>query len=344
MKKFLALFVYLLLFISVTQGQRMLSNLDAPTSAYKLVLFDDFKYEDVNRLLHAPDSKWHSGHNYQTVYNNGSEMSPAFIKYTWNWPVGTLYDSICKNVSPFQAYCYSEDDISLLHDRSEAEDKVLALNYTYYKNPIVPASEIKFNKTSGLLELNDSVGYGVYEIKCKLPRQDGLQAAFWVWGYGREIDVFETYFIQDSNNGQGDRKYFSTIQPNSSTHYRWKKNPADEYHIYQLAWTPTTISWFVDGYEVRTDNRNVKGGLNLVLSAHYMWSCAAPGVTGSNNYCQPKECQSPNDPLLIDYIKIYKPKNEAILPSGQWPNYITKRNRLNFKSAVKKPVRRLPQS
>ena len=315
----------LLLALLTASAQGLLTNLDASSSSYELFFLDEFNtYATAFDMLHGANATWHSGHTWMSA---GSPMQR--IKYGWGFRSGISYDSICADIHPNKAFCYAEDDIVLQNDPTEPGDKVLALNYTYHQTPITPtgaAPEVRFNKTSGLIELNDPTEYGIYEIRCKVPSLDGLQAAFWIWGGQGEIDGFETIYV----NHRRIRDFFNTIQPNLTTAYEWITDPSQQYHTYQLAWTPIRISWFIDGREVRTDTRKlIAGKLNFVLSAHYMWSCAGP--KGANDYCQTRYCKQPNDPFLIDYVKIYKPKPGSVSASNEWPAYQTMQGWTDFR-------------
>lgn len=111
-------------------------------------------------------------------------------------------------------------------------------------------------------------GYGLYEIKCKIPRGKGFWPAFWVYGEpgGRynELDVFEFW------NEKGFLKPFapkklSRVQ-NMTVHFDGGmskekvkgQDVSDEFHTYTLVWDDCKILWYFDG-ELRRVHHRYKG-------------------------------------------------------------------------------------
>lgn len=121
---------------------------------------------------------------------------------------------------------------------------------------------------TGMIESIDPVGYGYYEIECKMPIHKGAYSAFWFWGnlgnkYG-EIDVFEhcqglcdtdlatetlsgIWYNPDSTNLSGTgvpiahrygdcRNYLSTNAPT-----------LEAYHTFGCLWLPEKVAFYIDG-------------------------------------------------------------------------------------------------
>ncbi len=170
--------------------------------------------------------------------------------------------------------------------------------------------------------------YGIFEIRCKVsPTQSGL-SAFWLAGKGYEIDVFETW--RDWNRS---RKFFSSTHGTAangktvcSTFYDWLfADPADEFHTYTVAWTTERLTFFVDGHEYRTDlardhsypndpGNCISEKLGIIASVH-------PHCYDANN---PKT-DGRMDPMVIDYIRVYRPKNypRPVPAAYQFPPFKT---------------------
>ena len=116
-------------------------------------------------------------------------------------------------------------------------------------------------KTDGL----KSFTYGKMEARIKLPLGQGLWPAFWMlgsnigtvgWPKCGEIDIMEqinadsrTYgSVHWDNNGQADYGQNTTMTANA-------------YHVYSVEWTPTAITWKLDGATYNTFNiANGAGG------------------------------------------------------------------------------------
>ncbi|MCC3157677.1 family 16 glycosylhydrolase [Hymenobacter sp. 15J16-1T3B] len=310
---------------------------------YRLVFSDDFRYPSVDSMLSPHLKKWAHGYAWGNAHTDTTERC----------------DNRNKN------YAYLREDIRLVPNPADAADQCLALDFNYHAEPlrnVVSAngtvSPGPFYKTTGLVRAlyradslcaDEGFQYGIFEIRARMPSVQGLQAAFWLWAgagdaCGRqpagwlgtdswEIDVFETYTLDD-----GVRKFFGTLHPNPFRQHKGTQGfyefqrpsvPADDFHLYTLVWTPNLLEWYFDG-KLYKRVRNRRGSpanpggipqteLNLLLSSHYIWDCL------KNNHCDTladgspnnRPCTSPQDPFLIDYVRIYKP---VVPPAGgAWP-------------------------
>jgi beta-glucanase (GH16 family) len=104
--------------------------------------------------------------------------------------------------------------------------------------------------TSARLQTNFAGGfyqeYGLIEARIKVPDYPGIWPAFWLYSSRprAEIDVIET---------NGKRPYLVegfAHAPNVNFHSAFKKlsHPlAAGFHTYAISWTPTSITWLVDG-------------------------------------------------------------------------------------------------
>ncbi len=155
--------------------------------------------------------------------------------------------------------------------------------------------------------------FGRFEIRCKLPRQQGWWVAFWMMQGkvsrvgdggvdGVEVDIMEAWGWTDQVNhafhwdGYGD-DHKSTGEHSTVSGIR------DGYHTYTLDWYPDEYIFYVDGEETW---RNVEPGV-----------CQYPGyikVTGEistndwaiNNWwaMDPADATYP-DSFLVDYVRVY---------------------------------------
>lgn len=123
---------------------------------------------------------------------------------------------------------------------------------------------------SGMIETINPVGFGYYEMECKMPVHDGASSSFWFWscegGTYNEIDVFEhskalcfnnidrgtlsgiwynpdsTNYSHDPISGYGAHRHHSTFYalPNTST-------TLESYHRFGCLWLPEKVEFYVDG-------------------------------------------------------------------------------------------------
>ncbi|MCD4679230.1 MAG: family 16 glycosylhydrolase [Bacteroidales bacterium] len=99
--------------------------------------------------------------------------------------------------------------------------------------------------SSGIIYSISSFLFGIFEAEIKIPNGTGFHPAFWLYGYGGEIDVFE--FNDDETKPE-----FSTHRWPQSVHHRctYTYNGVDysaDYHTYSVYWDPYFIACFIDG-------------------------------------------------------------------------------------------------
>jgi hypothetical protein len=236
---------------------------------------------------------------------------PTDLKPNWYTPVadpnnvrlanGYIYFETQKLVSPItvngNTYLYSVGDIQSL-----AND--------------VPACDLY--STSGYL-------YGMYEIRCKLPKKAGQYTAFWMHGKGwpPEIDVFE-------HNARFHDYFFSTAHYGTNADpqewgdsYYYPFDLTDDFHTWTLVWTPAKLIWFFDGQELKTDAIpvHVPGATasNMVERCKYMKMIIQTGA-GLNH---PDRAETTFDPFIVDYIRVYKPSGNPLYTGDVSPDFDT---------------------
>jgi beta-glucanase (GH16 family) len=109
--------------------------------------------------------------------------------------------------------------------------------------------------SSALLETQDRFEqqYGVFSAYIKIPAERGLWPAFWMagadsdsqpWPDGGEIDVIEV-----SNQKPGLVEGFAhSPQLNRGFYLQLPTSLSASYHEYSVEWTPTEITWLIDGH------------------------------------------------------------------------------------------------
>ncbi len=116
----------------------------------------------------------------------------------------------------------------------------------YSTNPWTYTTKI-FDYSSAEIDSKYKFGYGMYEIRCKIPKGKGFWPAFWMYGenvngVNNEIDVFEFW-----DN--------STSDHNMTVHYNGQMCLTDyngpdysqAFHTFTVIWDNYKIEWYVDG-------------------------------------------------------------------------------------------------
>ena len=146
----------------------------------------------------------------------------------------------------------------------------------------------------------DGFTYGLFEIRCRQPRDVGSFPAFWLYGTADEIDIFEATATQFSNNAivrAGGFWRAGKEISESRACYFYNTNPRHDlhsaFHTYGLAWQPGELIFYFDGHPIRRETQNTPLGCPMALIANLaVWNWAAPET----------------DTLAIDYIRVYRPR------------------------------------
>ena len=188
---------------------------------------------------------------------------------------------------------------------------------------------------SGMLESADSLGYGYYEIKCKMPIQSGSHDAFWFWSnYGKyeEIGVFEhSAYYCDGDTAKGiisgiyynpdSTNYYDVIDPitndvlahgvyhyaSFSYHTSTISPTLDQYHTYGCLWLPERVAWYFDGilYNEETDPSHIPQHPMWMKINHFEDKAAFTVVEEDTIWWQG------TDEMTIDYVKHYRLKTDC---------------------------------
>jgi beta-glucanase (GH16 family) len=160
--------------------------------------------------------------------------------------------------------------------------------------------------------------YGRFEARLKLPRGRGLWPAFWLLSDGSrqtaaarggEIDVMENVgsepgTVHGSLHGPG---YSADRGLTSPFTLRDKTALADDFHVFAVDWTPTAITWLVDGRSYsRKTPADVRGHewvfdqpffliLNLAVGGDWPGPPAATTTFPQS--------------MIVDYVRVYAAGN-----------------------------------
>lgn len=185
--------------------------------------------------------------------------------------------------------------------------------------------------------------YGYYEIRCKMPKGEGLHAAFWTYkeqfSYNTtaksatEIDIFENAFRRvDQKNeavnstyqitihaGDGNGNHLMHSSPKITTLEKDGTDMYNTFHTYGLEWTQTEYIFYYDGIEVERfdfSNGPIDGfdgtceePMFLFVSTHVGTRILDDGSIdpewNGNAFNNPPGT-FPTD-FVVDYVRVYAP-------------------------------------
>ncbi|HTB23205.1 MAG TPA: family 16 glycosylhydrolase [bacterium] len=187
-------------------------------------------------------------------------------------------------------------------------------------------------KSQGLFDQ----AYGMIEASIELPagttEGSGLWPAFWMlgsnintatWPLCGEIDIMENIGQYDTNTQNGGHIH-GPVEPGGGdynggdgvgTTYTLPAGQAmnTAFHLYAVSWTPTSITYYVDGVAYQTlTAANLPGGGEWVFNHPFfiIMNLALGGPVGGAVTCSfPQQ-------MLVDYVRVYKLTDNGTSPYG----------------------------
>jgi beta-glucanase (GH16 family) len=223
-----------------------------------------------------------AGTNYQLVFQDnfpGTSVNPA----NWN-QVGPWGHPVASNWSNF-SYPSEHGDFSA----------VSVSNGTVS----ITAKNTGGNWTGGILSTNGlhQWQYGYFQVTAKLPAGQGYWPGIWLYGSDSsndELDMLESV-------GGGNTAY-QTVHDASGSEagQAVTNNPTftTSFHTYGMLWTPTSITFFIDGVKTGTVNANINEPMYLMLDI----DLAGPGQWGG----PPDSSTPPSAALTVSNVQVYQ--------------------------------------
>lgn len=258
----------------------------------------------------------HSTHEFQGYH--------AFQKSNAVFGPDNTMNLVGEFISPKQMHC---DTNYMNYNTSYAPCDTCYLSAPWYKYchecDTFPEQHPDVHYYSGMIETIDPVGFGYYEIECKMPVHPGAYSAFWFYstlgGTYNEIDVFEhskglshydflrefvsgiwynslgPNYYPDANNGEAIRyASYHHLLPSTST--------VEDYHKYGCLWLPEKVEFYVDGNIVNEcDNPEQIPQFPMWLKITHIIDRYAlyPDLTWWQG----------SDEMTINYVKVYRLKS-----------------------------------
>lgn len=122
-------------------------------------------------------------------------------------------------------------------------------------------------RTKGWGPIKVDMSFGRYEIRAKIPKGRGTWPAIWLlgesslgsWPRSGEIDIMEAVGYDEAN---GRNRFYSTIHKDTGAGGAWpvqtntsglghsidlNEPPSQNWHVFAMDWTPSSITFYVDG-------------------------------------------------------------------------------------------------
>lgn len=176
---------------------------------------------------------------------------------------------------------------------------------------IIQVSERDGKYYSGAVTTRDKFeqAYGYYEMRAKLPKEEGFWSAFWLMTDGAhdvgndgrdgtEIDIFETPFAYRNDDTISHALHWDGYEEDHQSADKSPHIPGiyEGFHTFALEWNEDEYIFYVDDKETW---RTSAGGVSEVPS--FVQITAEVGGWGGN-----VENANLPDQLMVDYVRVYE--------------------------------------
>lgn len=169
--------------------------------------------------------------------------------------------------------------------------------------------------------------YGYFEVRCILPKGEGLWAAFWLLcpnmgnppiggASGAEVDVFESPYYREKWN-----KYVNTVssavhmngygeflESKSAGTYRVHK-PYDCYNTYGVEWNENEYIFYINGVESGRTSFGVSTRPEYLLLSTEVG--APESYSWAGNIHNNSNSEQLDSPFVVDYVRVYQYKAQG---------------------------------
>lgn len=211
-----------------------------------------------------------------------------------------------------------DGDKSYLSIRSKnynsSQELIKAVGWDRYDNKNMPE---KVTWSSGRIESKDkySFQYGRVAVRAKVNDSKGIWPAIWMLAQDEtghdEIDILE-YLGQDAWDAWT-TNHFGILAKNKESHGVAHKNFeawSQEFHVYEVEWSPEKLTWFIDGQKVfeTTRGKDDRDGMHSRPMFPILETQIGDGWVGDVDYSRNMTKQ--DSEYLIDWIRIYQEKDQ----------------------------------
>ena len=171
-----------------------------------------------------------------------------------------------------------------------------------------------FNYTSSRIKTQGNIfhTYGRIDIRAKLPYGQGLWPALWMlgenfsstgWPSCGEIDIMEMI----GGNGWNDRTVHGTVHWEDNGHASYGGHNtlssgklADEFHVFSIIWTPSSIKWLRDDIQYHVID------INNLSAFHNNFFFIFNVAVGGNWPGSPDASTIFPQTMIVDYVRVFQ--------------------------------------
>lgn len=193
------------------------------------------------------------------------------------------------------------------------EELIKAVGLDRYNDTEMPA---KVTWSSGRLESKDkySFQFGRMAVRAKVNDSKGIWPAIWMLAQDEtghdEIDVLE--YLGQSPWEAWTTNHFGILAKNKASHGEPSRNYeawSQEFHVYEVEWTPEIIKWYIDGkFVFQSDRGKDRDGMHTRPMFPILETQVGDGWVGDVDYT--KNMTKQDSEYLIDWVHIYQKEGQ----------------------------------
>ncbi len=174
-----------------------------------------------------------------------------------------------------------------------------------------------------------AIAYGKIEARIQIPYGQGIWPAFWMlganidtvgWPTSGEIDIMENIgkepnMVHGTVHGPG---YSGSNGIGKAYTLPGGGRFADDFHIYSVEWTPTSVEFFVDGNSYhKVTPQTIPAGTKWVYNTPFFLLLNVAVGGGWPGYPSTDASVSPYpQTMTVDYVRVYRSTTDAIVNPG----------------------------
>ena len=250
---------------------------------------------------------------YRMVWNDEFNVEGTPSEKNWSYESGFVRNNENQWYQKENAYC--QNGFLIIEAKSERKINPDFVSYDH-KDWRKKRDSIRVTSSCLITRGKHSWQYGRFEMRAKIPVGKGMWPAFWTlgikgnWPANGEIDIMEYYTGKILANtawksNTGTTAWDSKTVPLTD----FKKDWADEFHIWKMDWDAHSIKLYVDNQLLNeTDLKETINDFNQKIipfqQPHYLLVNLAVGGDNGGDFT----AAGLSSKYIIDYIRVYQKK------------------------------------
>lgn len=248
---------------------------------------------------------------YELVWNDEFSANGIPDKRKWNYEIGFVRNLENQWYQKENAYC--KDGFLIIEAKKELKvnpNFISREHHDWTKN----RDSIKITSSCLTTQGKHSWKHGRFEMRAKIPVAKGMWPAFWTlgvngnWPENGEIDIMEYYMGKIlANVAWKSSKPDTEWDSETILLTDFKKNWADEFHIWRMDWDVYSVKLYLDDKLINETNikETIQSNNQKIMpfqQPHYLLlNLAVGGINGGDftNGSFPSK-------YIIDYVRVYQ--------------------------------------